>query len=424
MIQMLLEWIYLLGCMICMVTLGERTYHWTVRNWKKITVGIVIYIAGLLCYSLLDSPFNLLFYVCELLAWILLCNGRLRDKLFKIIALFFVVGTVSALAAIFVDAIVGAWVMAEIRNLLEIAVTFLFFYVITGRKWYRKVIAYLDSVSRLKGVLVFFTIVFGQAIVVFAVYARDLLYNQSLLMILRVLLAVELCAIIAIILWLVIEGYQKRYYLEQNSLKEEYIRTQQEYYQTIYEKDKEMRSFRHDVASQIGLLQVLLERGDVEAAKDHLSSIQGNFAKASFRKIHVGEDMLDAILSMMSQKASETGIQIEIAGKLEDHNTLDVYALCTIFSNAINNALEACDKLAGEKVIRVKIVSHNQTLYCVFENPATKEMYQSILQGETSKANKDNHGYGIRNIRHAVERLGGSMEYKFVDGKVTLEIYI
>ena len=32
---------------------------------------------------------------------------------------------------------------------------------------------------------------------------------------------------------------------------------QKDYYKTIYEKDEEMRRFRHDVASQIGVLQLL-----------------------------------------------------------------------------------------------------------------------------------------------------------------------
>ena len=51
-------------------------------------------------------------------------------------------------------------------------------------------------------------------------------------------------------------------------------------------------------------------------------------------------------------------------------------------------------------------------------------MYQAIVKGKTTKTDSDNHGFGIRNIRNAVEGLHGSMEYRYVNGKIALEIYI
>ncbi len=43
---MVMEWIYYILCMVCMVLVGEWTYHWTVRDWKKFVLAGVIYAAG------------------------------------------------------------------------------------------------------------------------------------------------------------------------------------------------------------------------------------------------------------------------------------------------------------------------------------------------------------------------------------------
>ena len=229
---------------------------------------------------------------------------------------------------------------------------------------------------------------------------------------------------VGIVIWLVLESKQKKYYKEQSALKEEMIHIQQEYYKTIYEKNKEMRNFRHDVASQLGLLRVLLERGEVEKAKEQLEDIHNEFEQASFQKIYVGDEMLDAILSLMSQKAIEKGIRLEVLGKLENEKNYDSYELCAIFSNAIRNALEACEELSIKGSVRIKLLEHLNSLDCTFTNPATEEMYQRALKGETSKADISWHGLGVGNIRRAVERLDGQMEYRFEHGMITLEIFI
>lgn len=424
MFQKMMESSYLVCNMICMVSVGEWTYHWTIKSRKKIALSLIIYAAAFLCCVILHPSYRILIYFFELLLCSMLSKYKFKDKIFKIIFLFFVVGIPEAMVGTFLDILGGYRIAYELKSVLRIVITYFFFYVITKQKWYKKIFDYLDNTSWVKSILAFFVIVFSQIMVVYGDFVSDKIGSRKMDIIFQIVLAMELCAVVVIILLLLIEGNRKQYYLEQNRLKEEYIRMQKEYYQTIYEKDKEMREFRHDVANQIGLLQMLLERGDVDSAKQHLNSVQQNFSQASFHKKYVGVDTLDAILSMMSQKAFEMGIQIEIMGKIEKQDTFDVYALCTIFSNAIDNAIEACNRINAEKRICVKIASQNQTLCCRFENPATEEMYQAVLVGTTTKSDAENHGYGIKNIRKAVERLNGSMEYEYSNGSITLEICI
>ena len=57
-------------------------------------------------------------------------------------------------------------------------------------------------------------------------------------------------------------------------------------------------------------------------------------------------------------------------------------------------------------------------------NPATYEQFRSLQKEQTSKADADNHGYGVRKIKEVVKQINGTLEYSFKDGQVILDVYI
>ena len=338
MLYTVIEWVYYVCCMVCMVLVGEWTFHWTVRSWKRFVVATIIYGTFFVYCFVLSTMGLTLFYFVEIFSWGLICKPRWKDKVAKLVALSFVVGVLEAVFSVVVDMLLGERLEQEAVRLLVIWVTFLAWAVITKQKWYKRVVEHLDNISRTKNFLIITVIVLGVAVAAVGYAVQLVIGNSVASNVFRILVAAELCAVIFLVIWLIAESYQKKYYIEQNYLKEEFIRTQQEYYQTIFAKDKEMRSFRHDVASQLGVLQVFLERGDIDKAKEQLAHIHQNFTQASFHKICVGDEMLDAILSMMNQKAHEKGVQLEVIGEINGEHKHNEYELCTIFSNAINNA--------------------------------------------------------------------------------------
>ncbi len=420
----MVEVVYYVFGLLCMILIGEWTYHWTVKEPRNLIFASLLYAFALLSKFILFPELFGIFYILELIVWFIICEGKWNRKLLNIIMLYFMIGFVESLVDVFLDVLFYFVVSDRVTDFVCIGMMTTIFYAVCKMQWYQKLVRYLNSISIGKFILILIVLNVSTAIAVWGNMVYEELDNIRLTIVFRVFIAVELCAIIGVIIWLVVESYQKKYYLEKNALKDEVIRTQQAYYEVLCEKDREMRSFRHDMTSQIGILQMLLEQDNIVEAKEYLNRIHQEFEQASFQKIHVGEERLDAILSMINQRASQKGILIEISGELEQRTELDIYELCTIFSNAINNAMEACDKLEDDKNIAIKLLNHNQTLCCRFENSATEEMYQSILREESTKANKNEHGYGVRNIRNAVERLNGSMEYQYRDGKVMLEICI
>ena len=76
-----------------------------------------------------------------------------------------------------------------------------------------------------------------------------------------------------------------------------------------------------------------------------------------------------------------------------------------------------------EEVITVSILTHRNTVLFRFTNPATAKMYEAIRHGGTTKADSQNHGFGMENVRRVVDQNGGEIEYLFEDGKLIIEMY-
>lgn len=227
------------------------------------------------------------------------------------------------------------------------------------------------------------------------------------------------------IIWFVYGSYDKEYYQKQNALKAELLDAQKNYYDSMYQNDLEMRKFKHDIRAQLGCLYQLLEEGKEEEAKEYLGAIEKNYTQIKEIKMKTGIYVLDLVINQAYVRAREKGISFHLKGKIETEKVFNTYDLCSIFSNALNNAIDACEKIENQdRKIEIVLLEHSDTLRISISNPATEEMYQMIMNSKTTKEDKRNHGLGIGNIRMAVERNQGQVEYQYQEGIITLEIYL
>ena len=83
------------------------------------------------------------------------------------------------------------------------------------------------------------------------------------------------------------------------------------------------------------------------------------------------------------------------------------FDICTILSNALDNALEACRRLkeGEERYIDVNCVLKNDMQMICISNPSDTDDPDL----KTSKENKNEHGFGLYNIRKTVDSLDGTV---------------
>lgn len=76
-----------------------------------------------------------------------------------------------------------------------------------------------------------------------------------------------------------------------------------------------------------------------------------------------------------------------------------------IFGNALDNAIEACDRLtAGEKRIILDLRQQDNTLFCQLANTAPPRQSEAL---STSKSDKENHGHGFANLTASIKKYDG-----------------
>lgn len=155
-----------------------------------------------------------------------------------------------------------------------------------------------------------------------------------------------------------------------------------------------------------------------------MQRIGKHFEELALFQYHTGSEILDVIIHQKYLETKEKGIKMKLEGRMDKTDSIDDYDLCILFSNALDNCIEACGKMQNaEKEIMISVLTHRKVLFFRFSNPATLEMYSTLKQGKTSKADWLRHGYGVENIRIVVKRNGGELNYIWEEGILTLEIF-
>ena len=176
------------------------------------------------------------------------------------------------------------------------------------------------------------------------------------------------------------------------------------YYQNLEQEQLQVRRLRHDMANHLQALSGLLDTP--EKARAYLDSLTDRPGLTASRRF-CGNPVVNTVLAGKLARMEEAGIEAGIAVELPERLPLSDPDLCALFANALDNAIEACEKMEGRGKIEVQAKTA-RGLFLVRVSNGTGESAPATL--ETTKPDKANHGYGIPIIREIVGRAGGSCE--------------
>ena len=224
----------------------------------------------------------------------------------------------------------------------------------------------------------------------------------------------------AIMLLLFINSMSKKYFQDTSDLLLKQINTQLKHYEALDNMRKEFHAFRHDYINHMQCVSALISANKNEEAVQYINKLS-NSKTMKEKPYESGNNILDSILTEKAEFAKECDIEICLDG-LFTHD-FDPVDLCVIFSNALDNAIEACGKIGGHKVIDIKLNVQQGYQFISISNP-TNEENDNL---ETTKDDKIHHGFGINNIRNAVNRHNGTFDISNCDGlfclNITLKLY-
>ena len=190
------------------------------------------------------------------------------------------------------------------------------------------------------------------------------------------------------------EEEKNRYYLRQLETMEAF--------------SESMRSFRHDLKNHTIAMQAYLKNKQYDALETYLSDTFIEKA-LSEESIHCGNTVIDSILNFKIHEAGNKGITLEAKVSIPPQLHISDSDLTVILGNLLDNAIEAVEPLTEERVIQLTISYQKGNLILSVKNPYKGELLKKGDRWITSKKDKDLHGYGLSNVKHIVDKNGGTM---------------
>lgn len=212
---------------------------------------------------------------------------------------------------------------------------------------------------------------------------------------------------------------------EQLHMREQYerhLKSQVKHLDEILLKQEELRRVRHDMTNQLVAIQGYFHEGDIAGGEAYVTSLLQNLQTPSAR-IKTGNSALDAILSTKKALAESKDITVDMEVQISDQLPLEPVDVCVIFGNALDNAIEACDRITqGEKKINLVLVQREGKLLCHLANTAPINSSKDF--SITSKSDKKNHGFGLVNLKESLEKYDSEPVIDYKDGLFSMKFVV
>ena len=181
---------------------------------------------------------------------------------------------------------------------------------------------------------------------------------------------------------------------------------QVQHYEFMARMNDDLRMFRHDFPKKMRPLIAYLDQNNVKEARNIAEQFV-DFMSNQGERVRTGNYRLDTVLFCERQVAERDGITIDVPyGTVFPAEGIAPDDLYTIFPNALDNAIEACRKVEGRRLIEFRTTLTEDTVYVTVRNPYSGMLRLKNGEPQTSKADKQNHGYGLRNIKKAAANYG------------------
>jgi hypothetical protein len=173
----------------------------------------------------------------------------------------------------------------------------------------------------------------------------------------------------------------------------------------------ELRRYRHDRSNHIIALKAFLMRGDTCSALSYLNAM-GEALKSEVPIIDTGNPSVDAVVTEKLTIAKKLGVSVTHTVGLQPNLQIDAMDLTLAAGSCLDNAVEACGGViaAGRPAfIELKFVEQRGALVFHLRNSSLPQTASDDALPETTKTDRENHGFGLRNVQKIVRKYGGKM---------------
>lgn len=201
---------------------------------------------------------------------------------------------------------------------------------------------------------------------------------------------------------------------------EQQIKSQSKHLDEILVMQSQLKSFKHDMENHWIALKGYFENEDYASGIKYIREINNSLENVN--TIDTGNIALDAIISTKKAIAIGKDIKFDSTVQVPEKLPIEAIDICVILGNALDNAIEACEKIREqEKHIKLSVIYEEDDILCKISNSISKGKKLSL---KTTKTDKENHGFGLENIKQALSKYNHVMKIDQTDNEFVLSFII
>ena len=232
-----------------------------------------------------------------------------------------------------------------------------------------------------------------------------------------------ICLLLAMILSVTTMEYQlickNKQMMEskESSLRENYTLLNQE-----IERNRKMN---HDRKHDFSYLYDCFLRNDYESGIQYIETKNAFHEQQKQREVWTGHGGIDFQLNKAKQRAEALQAKIYLEIDLLELPMAE-YDIFYVLGNLLDNAIEAIEKCdTGNRFINIKMMNKNNVFQLYIENSYKIEPQKKGKKFLSTKDNEKNeHGWGIENVREIVERYKGILDIYYENQRFCVDLVI
>jgi len=215
---------------------------------------------------------------------------------------------------------------------------------------------------------------------------------------------------------------QKRTELElQRSLLASELKQAGAELKSLRQVESQAAIYRHDLRHHLIAIEGFLSANATQQATVYIKQVQAD-VEAFTPKRFCENELVSLLCSSFSDRAERMGIRLTINAGVPEGLSIPDTELCSLLSNALENALQAADLVeSAEKWVDFSCRFKSNKLLIEIKNPYTGKI---VLRDGVPVSHQEGHGYGCRSIQNIAQRHRGLCSFETEGGVFTLRVVL
>lgn len=175
---------------------------------------------------------------------------------------------------------------------------------------------------------------------------------------------------------------------------------------------QEMNSFRHDIQNHFNMIEGYLKSNRLNEVMAYIEELKGSASMSGNNIVDTGNFIVDSILNYKLSTIQDLDVKTELEVLVPSSIEIDTVHFVSILTNLLDNAIEALRAMKenDNRILRVRIVYSKGRLLMAFQNSYDGDIVYEDGGICSSKDDSVNHGYGLENVKRAIETYNGLLK--------------